>query len=103
MKQYYARKEHPARRAALLLLCVLVVAALLFLSYISVHFHDHDGPDGCCAVCTHIVVGLQKEFGFDAPFAALYVILFCLCIFLKPAQPRVKRFTPVYLKVRLNN
>ena len=97
------KKEYPAVRPAALALCVVVVAAFLFLSYISGHVHDNDGPEGCCAACTHIVPGLNKALEFDAAPAASAFILFSLCKYLKPSSPNADLFTPVDLKVRLNN
>lgn len=94
--------------ALILCLCLIVVSFLstTFILTHANHEHDHDGPNGSCVTCIHLVTAdnLLKQLS-SALVAAIFAfalssfISFCL----KPSAPCVGSPTLITLKVRLNN
>ena len=89
------------------LLCFVLISVLslvLMLTHAN-HGHDHYGPSGECAVCTHIqnAETLRRRFGAGGSAISMALVgLFSMAALLFCAFA-VCFSTPVYLKIRLNN
>ena len=103
-------KTPPRARWTALLLCVLFAAACVFsAAYVvahAAHHHDHDGPNGECAVCL-CVAAAEKIFkrlldGAVAIFAAVVLVSLSFAV-LTRIFAHVRFHTPVALRVRMNN
>ncbi|SHJ41159.1 hypothetical protein SAMN02745176_03490 [Lutispora thermophila DSM 19022] len=93
-----------------LAICVcFIVTSFLSTAFIlthSNHQHDHEGPNGTCAMCIHLTIAknLLKQI-FTATVTNLFSLVLCLFISycLKPNTQYIGLFTLVSLKVRLDN
>lgn len=104
------RKNRPAVRILAFIFCIAYIAfaltgTALLAAHVN-HVHDHSGPDGSCAACAHMAaVGnmlkqlLPASLGAAAVFACLLTALF----FFRPAFLPICSYSPVALKVKLNN
>jgi hypothetical protein len=103
------RRREGARLIALLLCALFIAVSLLSSVFILTHAnheHDHDMPDGSCATCAHVMAAenLLKTLGTAVIAVALYLSgHHALVSTLKPIASDLDFFTPVSLKVRLNN
>ena len=103
------KNSRMGRIMALALAAYFIYAALLSGAFILTHEnheHDHNGIGGNCTVCVqiHNQVNLLKQLSvafvaISRGLIALFAILGILC----SALSLIKSYTPVTLKIRLNN
>ncbi|GHU68128.1 hypothetical protein AGMMS49983_20330 [Clostridia bacterium] len=100
----------PGTRRIALLFCILFLSvSLLSTAFIltrSAHEHDRVGQGGSCATCAHITAAekLLNTLGIALTGIALSSAIRHLVISArKPIVSDVDFFTPISLKVRLNN
>jgi len=90
------------------LVCVLFFMTFLFsTAFIMLHLnheHDHNGEDGSCATCTHILicVKLIENLGRVITAAAAIVCITGIAIMQCFAAPQINALNLITLKVRLN-
>jgi hypothetical protein len=100
----------PSRKPGLVLLfAFLTFTAFYAESFIFTHLeheHDHDGADGCCALCSEIeiVIMLLEGFGRIAcAVLAAAIVAHIQVLSPKPIAACGIPPTPVTLKVRMNS
>lgn len=93
--------------ALILCMCFIVVSLLstaLILTHAN-HEHDHDGPNGSCTTCIHLVTAenLHKQLStaIVVPVSAFALFSF-ISFFLKSFASSICSSTLITLKVRLN-
>lgn len=107
-------RDHGQRPAAIRIIAVafcicFIVASLsatVFILTHANHKHDHNGPSGSCATCSHMIAAenLLKQLTPAVTAAALASgILFAVLSILPPVSFYISFYTLVNLKVRLNN
>jgi uncharacterized protein Veg len=103
-------RKRPAQRAAALVFCVLFMVAFIFSSIFIFtyqdHEHDHNGPDGSCATCAHLMAAKNLIKSFSAALVGATLVFGCLAAILfalRPIDLRARINTLIRLKVRLNN
>ena len=102
--------KQSAKRFIALAVCVLSIAAALlaaaFIFTYADHTHNHNGPNGSCAICDRLAAA-EKLFKAIATalagVALMYGAFSAALSVLKPAGFRAGLWTLVRLKVRLNN
>ena len=104
-----AKLEFVFRLIALALCFSIIFVFLLSTAFISIksnHAHDSNGINGSCATCCQISTAeaLLKQFSTAIIFSSFIIkIYFFIPFLIKYITFRIRFFTPVTLKIRMNN
>ncbi|MDR2655580.1 MAG: hypothetical protein LBC56_05835 [Oscillospiraceae bacterium] len=107
-KPRFRRRMSAAKLTALFLCAVIAVVFLCSSVYIishTRHYHDRNGSGGCCSVCDNLLTAKNTLLQFSVAFAGAGVsagVLFVFSAVIKTVVYAVF-FSPVKLKIRLNN
>lgn len=103
-------KKHSALRLLAIIFCAAYIIVSIFgaaslLSHLD-HEHDQDGLNGSCAACAHIIAAgnILKQISTGVTSAVIAIVGLLISVFLYRSQSlQIRLFTPVTLKVKLNN